>query len=50
MSLPLLVEHGGRWRRLLERGEGADVEFESLVVLALDLKFGLKFLDEQFEA
>lgn len=35
---------------LIHLGEGADVEFEGLVVLALDLQFGLQFLDEQFEA
>jgi len=26
------------------------VEFEGLVVLALDLEFGLQFLDQQFQA
>ena len=35
---------------LFDLGQGTDVEFEGLVVLALDLKFGLEFLDEQFEA
>jgi hypothetical protein len=29
-------------------GESADVEFEGLVVLALDLEFGLEFFDENF--
>jgi len=28
-------------------GEGADVEFEGLVVLALDLEFGLELFDEE---
>ena len=39
-----------RLRRLLiDLGEGADVEFEGLVILALDLEFGLELLDQEFE-
>jgi len=29
--------------------QGADVQFESLVVLALDLQLGLEFLDQKFQ-
>ena len=31
-------------------GEGVDLEFEGLVVLALELELGLEFFHEQFEA
>jgi hypothetical protein len=37
-------------RGLFDAGECADLGFEGLVVLALDLEFGLEFLDEQVEA
>jgi len=36
-------------RPLLELGQGSDLLFESLVILALNLKFGLQFFDEQFQ-
>ena len=36
--------------KLLERGQGFDVEFEGLIVLAFDLELGLEFLDEKLEA
>lgn len=35
---------------LIEAGQSAHVNFERLIVLALDLQFGLQFFDEQFEA
>ena len=36
--------------RLVDGGQGFDVEFEGLVVLALDLELALKFFDEQLQA
>src|SRR5258708_10920949 len=39
-----------RDRSLVEGRQGCNVEFEGLVVLALDLEFGLQFLDQQFQA
>jgi hypothetical protein len=35
---------------LLGVGDGADLGFEGLVVLAFDLEFGLEFFDEEVEA
>src|SRR5215467_2546255 len=43
-------ERQPRCTPLFEASERADLGFEGLVVLALDLKLGLQFLDEQFEA
>jgi hypothetical protein len=31
-------------------GEGVNLSFQGLIVLTLDLEFGLQFLDEQFQA
>jgi hypothetical protein len=36
-------------RRLLDVGKGANLRFERLIVLALDLQFGLEFLDQQVQ-
>lgn len=38
------------WVWLFDLGEGLDLRFQSLVVLALDLKFGLEFFDEQLQS
>ena len=40
-----LSEMGSK-QKLFHVGEGADLRFQSLIVLALDLQFGLEFLDE----
>lgn len=37
-------------RSLVERRQGFNMEFESLVVLAFDLEFGLQFFDQEFQA
>lgn len=37
-------------KELVDGGQGFDVEFEGLIVLALDLEFGLEFFDEQLQA
>jgi hypothetical protein len=44
--------HGGLQSRraLLGVGQCVDLEFQGLVVLALDLKLGLKLFDQEFEA
>ncbi len=39
-----------RGTRLFRVGEGVNLEFEGLVVLALDLELSLEFLDQQLEA
>ena len=35
---------------LFDLRQSADVEFKSLIVLALDLEFGLELLNQEFEA
>ena len=37
-------------RSLVDGGQGFYVQFEGLIVLALDLELGLQFFDQQFEA
>lgn len=36
-------------KRLFGVCQRADLQFQRLIVLLLDLQFGLQFLDEQFE-
>ncbi len=42
--------YGGEWNGLFRVGEGFDLGFEGLVVLALDLQFGLELFHQEFEA
>lgn len=55
-SSPLTAEEGTmhgappQERSLVERRQGFNMEFESLVVLAFDLEFGLQFFDQEFQA
>jgi len=41
---------GSRPKKSLGVGEGVELEFEGLVVLALDLELGLEFFYQEFEA
>jgi hypothetical protein len=44
------VPESHAWSRLSGFREGADLGFEGLIILPLDLKLGLEFFDEEIEA
>ena len=46
---PMPLPEMGSKQELFHVGEGANLCFQSLIVLALDLQLGLEFLDEQVE-